>query len=65
MQARIPKIASYNKGNVPYELLIRKNTIIANLGKYELEPNFEDKPVSIKLNEILNVTQRISMSYIF
>jgi len=30
----MPKINNYNNGNVPYELLIRKNTVITTLGKY-------------------------------
>jgi len=55
-------MTSFNKGNVPYELLIRDNTIISNLGKYEPKQSFEEKPLPIKLNEILNTTQRISTS---
>jgi len=44
VQARIPKIAIYNNGNVSYELLIRKNTIISNLGKYEPFKNIQRNP---------------------
>lgn len=61
VQARIPKIANFNNGNVPYELLIRNNTVISNLGKFKPIQIYEDKPIQIKLSEILNATQRVSM----
>jgi len=48
---------------VSYELLIRKNTIISNLGKYEPIQKYTEKPVSIKLCEIFNVSQRVSTFY--
>jgi len=63
VQARVPKIAAFNNGNVSYELLIRKNTIISNLGKYDPIPSLNEEPISIKLSEILHTTQRISMLF--
>ncbi|XP_070519725.1 uncharacterized protein [Cardiocondyla obscurior] len=61
VQARVPKIAAFNNGNVPFELLIRSNSIITNLGKYEPTTNFIENPITIKFTEIFNTTQRISM----
>ncbi|XP_036141279.1 uncharacterized protein LOC118645060 [Monomorium pharaonis] len=63
VQARSSKVASFNNGNTPFELLIRKNTIVSNLGKYEPTSNLEIEPMAIKLNEIINATQRISKFY--
>jgi len=55
----MPKMNMYNNGNVPYELLIRKNTVISNLGKYH--PKLEHvAPQRITLSEILNTSQCIS-----
>jgi len=49
----------YNNGNVPYELLIRKNTVITNLEKYH--PKLEHvTPQHVTLSEILNTSQCIS-----
>jgi len=54
----MPKMNMYNNGNVPYELLIRKNTVISNLGKY---PKLEHvAPQRVTLSEILNTSQCIS-----
>jgi len=59
VQARILKISNFNNGNVPYELLIRSNTIISNLGKYE--PSLMlNKPIPVKLSEVLNTSGYIS-----
>jgi len=55
--------SNYNNGNISYELLIRKNTIISNLGKYEPIQKYTEKPISIKLYEILNTSQRVSTLY--
>lgn len=58
-------MAQYNSGNVPYELHIRKNTVLSNLGKYELENikihnNTAAKPV--ELCDVLNNSgERICM----
>jgi len=35
VQARSLKMSNYNNGNVPFELLIRHNTLITNLDIYE------------------------------
>ncbi|XP_026828252.1 uncharacterized protein LOC113562612, partial [Ooceraea biroi] len=58
VQARIPKISNFINGNVQYDLLIRSNTVISNLGDYE--PNqILSTPIRIKINEILNVSGNI------
>jgi len=58
----MPKINNYNNGNVPYELLIRRNTVITTLGKYH--PKLEQiAPQRVKLSEILNTSQYISKFY--
>lgn len=58
-------MTQYNSGNVPYELHIRKNTVLSNLGKYELENiqnNTAAKPV--ELCDVLNTSgERICMFY--
>lgn len=58
VQARIPKMANFNHGNLPYELLIRSNTIISNLGKYEPSQTFKEA-IPVKLNEIFNTSERV------
>lgn len=59
----MPKISTYNNGNVPYELLIRKNTIITTLGKYH--PKFEQiDPQRVTLSEVANTSQCISKFYV-
>lgn len=62
VQARIPKIVNFNNGNVQYELLIRNNTIISNLGKYE-QCQVLDKPTPSKISEVLNIS--VLVSYYF
>jgi len=58
----MPKINNYNNGNVPYELLIRRNTVITTLGKYH--PKLEQiAPQRVTLSEILNTSQYISKFY--
>lgn len=57
--ARMPKNNSYNNGNVPFELLIRRNTIINKLGKFS--PKCEQNaPERMTLSEVGNTSQRIS-----
>jgi len=55
----MPKINSYNNGNVPYELLIRRNTIITILGKYHQKLE-QITPQRVTLSEVLNTSQYIS-----
>lgn len=55
----MPKNNNYNNGNVPYELLIRKNTLLTTLGKYH--PKIEQiDPERITLSEVANTSQCIS-----
>jgi len=55
----MPKINSYNNGNVPYELRIWRNTVITTLGKYH--PKLEQiAPIRVTLSEILNTSQYIN-----
>lgn len=44
---------------MPFELLIRKNTVVSNLGKYE-PVKTERKPIPIELHNILNSTEPVS-----
>lgn len=60
-QARPPKIAQFNNGNMPYELLIKSNTTISNLGKFEPMEIVYTTPEKIELSDVLNATKnRIS-----
>ncbi|XP_070171020.1 uncharacterized protein [Polyergus mexicanus] len=59
VQARTPKITNFNNGDVSYELLIRNNTVVTNLGKFEPICTLNDKPVLTKLREILNTSGRV------
>lgn len=59
----MPKINMYNNGNVPYELLIRKNTKITNLGKYHPKLDQID-PKRVTLNEVVNISECISKFYV-
>ncbi|KAL0116342.1 hypothetical protein PUN28_009736 [Cardiocondyla obscurior] len=61
VQARVPKITSFNNGNAPFELLIRSNSKVNNFGKYEPISNFAEKPITVKFEEIFSTTQRISL----
>lgn len=58
VQARISKMANFNNGNLSYELLIRSNTIILDLGKYEPSQTFKEA-IPLKLNEIFNTSERV------
>lgn len=63
MQARTPKAAQFNNGNTTYELLIRSNSIIDNLGQYEPKIAIHN-PVPIQLSEVLNNTECIGKFYL-
>lgn len=56
----MPKLTNFNNGNVPYELLIRTNSLVSNLGKYEPNHIFNDNPKSVKLSDMLNTSERVS-----
>ncbi|CAL1685166.1 unnamed protein product [Lasius platythorax] len=51
-------MANFNNGNLSYELLIRSNTIILDLGKYEPSQTFKEA-IPLKLNEIFNTSERV------
>lgn len=57
-QSRMPKNSHFNNGNVQYELLIRSNTIISNLGYYE-QTKIDKKPKATEISDVLHVTGRI------
>lgn len=59
MQSRIPKIANFNNGNVPYELQLRSNTVICNLGKYELISS-NVQPEQVKFTDVVNTSTCVS-----
>ncbi|XP_071582010.1 uncharacterized protein [Temnothorax nylanderi] len=59
VQARPPKAVQFNNGSVPYELLIRSNTVITTLGKYELENSLDVEPEHIKFSDVLNTSTRV------
>ncbi|XP_011858676.1 PREDICTED: uncharacterized protein LOC105556203 isoform X2 [Vollenhovia emeryi] len=60
VQARLPKMTNFNNGNVRFELLIRNNTRISNLGSYQMNL-METTPISVNLSDILNVSGCIVM----
>jgi len=60
VQARAPKIAHFNGGNVPFELQIQNNTLVSNLGKYEVTSSKNIKPDRVELNDVLNTFKLIS-----
>jgi len=65
VQAKAPKIAAFNNGNVPFELHIKSNTVVSNLGKYEPTNIRNIKPEYIELNDTFNSSQKyISKFYI-
>lgn len=49
-----PKMTQYNNSNVPFELHIRKNSTISNLGKYELLNALNLKSEPTELCDVLN-----------
>jgi len=60
-QTRPPKIAQFNNGNMPYELLIKSNSTISNLGKFEPIKILDTTPEKIELSDVFNATKnRIS-----
>jgi len=48
-----------NYNNVLYELLIH-NIVTSNFGIYESNNTFTNKPISTKLNKIMNTSEYIS-----
>jgi len=60
VQAQRPKMSNYNNGNVSYELLIRHNSIITNLGIYEPNNTSTNKPIPTELSNIMNTSGYIS-----
>ncbi|XP_012537935.2 uncharacterized protein LOC105837589 isoform X3 [Monomorium pharaonis] len=50
---RVSRRYKYNKGNVPYDLIISENTVITILGEY--------KSIPIKMNEARNAPGRITL----
>lgn len=61
----MPKNSQYNNGNVQYELLIRSNTIISNLGIYEpSETNIINNPKAVEISKALNNSDYISKFYV-
>lgn len=63
VQARTPKLAQFNHGNVSFELLIKSNTIISNLGKYKPK-TINIEPIITSLNNVINTTECISKFHI-
>jgi len=63
VQARTPKVTKFNNGNVPFELHIKSNTIVSNLGRYEPTNTTNIKPEYVELKDILNSSRRISTFY--
>lgn len=59
IQARPPKNPSYNNGNVNYELVIRPNTIIKNMGIH-VPKNTLNEPTLTELTDIANTTDHVS-----
>lgn len=64
MQARTPKVTKFNNGNVPFELHIKSNTIVTDLGRYEPTNISNSKPDFVELRDVLNISRRISEFYI-
>jgi len=60
VQVRPPKMARFNNGNMPYELLIKSNTIVSNLGIFDPISYLDTLPESVELCDVLNTTIRIS-----
>ncbi|XP_026829641.1 uncharacterized protein LOC113562967 [Ooceraea biroi] len=61
VQTRVPKISTFNNGNMPYELLIRTNTVLSHLGDYE-PSQIVNTPIEVKLSDILNISGNIRIS---
>ncbi|XP_071577714.1 uncharacterized protein [Temnothorax nylanderi] len=59
VQARTPKVAMYNNGNVPFELHVRGNTVLTILGKYNPSNIVNNNPQEIEFKDILNTSERV------
>lgn len=59
MQARTPKIARFSNGNVPYELQVQTNTIITDLGPYDLLILPDTEPEYIAFYDVMNTSARV------
>lgn len=60
VQARTPKIARFNNGNVPYELQIQNNTIISNLGAYnQTKSDVNIEPEIVTFSELMTTSTRV------
>lgn len=42
-KAKKPKTADFNRGTVPYEIVIQQYTIINNIGSFDLKANIENR----------------------
>lgn len=58
-KAKKPKISDFNHGTLPYELIIRSNTIVNNLGTYDLKMIINTVQPSIV--EMSNIPNYINM----
>ncbi|CAL1674778.1 unnamed protein product [Lasius platythorax] len=56
VQARIPKVARFNNGNVPYELQIQTNSTYCNLGKYNSEQLIDVEPQLVEFCDVMNTS---------
>ncbi|XP_011706314.1 PREDICTED: uncharacterized protein LOC105461514 [Wasmannia auropunctata] len=59
VQARPPKAAQFNNGNVSFELQIQSNSIVSNWGKYKPIRMIEEEPELVKMENLLNTVKPI------
>ncbi|XP_018368155.1 PREDICTED: uncharacterized protein LOC108764410, partial [Trachymyrmex cornetzi] len=57
-QARKPRNEKFNQGNVEFELLIQRGTVITTLGNYHSKLE-QTEPHYVKLSEVMNTSHRI------
>ncbi|XP_071581147.1 uncharacterized protein [Temnothorax nylanderi] len=61
VQARQPKNSRFNTGNIPFELQVQSNTICSTLGKHLCGFSSNTKPEKVKLSDVLNTSNRITL----
>lgn len=61
-KAKIPKVSDFNHGTLPFELIIRSNTIINSLGEFNIKDNIQIKHVPII--ELIDIPDYLNQ-YIF
>ncbi|XP_036139526.1 uncharacterized protein LOC118644643 [Monomorium pharaonis] len=54
-------MSQFNNGNVSFELQIQNNTLVSNLGKFQIMSSNNTKPNRVQLSDVLNTTKLVKL----